>query len=211
MAAIKGQQTALRVSTATASAKTITGITAASPPVVSSATHGFTAGQIIVLTGIVGMVELNDRAFVVANPLAGTFELKGVDATTYTAYASGGSATLQTMTEVGSITGIEGFDGEAGEEDATTLRSTAKEFLTGLQDFGNVTLNLNLVTDTGQARLRALKASASAAAFSITLSDGTVSAFRALPKSFTFSVGGPDSIVKGSVKLRVTGEPAWFS
>jgi hypothetical protein len=211
MGAIKSQQTALRVSTAELSAKTITGITAANPPVVSSTSHGLTAGTIVVLTGIVGMVELNDRAFVVANPLSGTFELKGIDATGYTAYGSGGSATPQTMTEVGSITGISGFDGEASEADSTTLRSTAKEFLTGLQDFGTVSLNLNLVTDTGQARLRKLKGSATVGAFSITLSDGTVSAFRALVMSSPFNVAGPDSIVTGSAKLRVTGEPAWFA
>jgi predicted extracellular nuclease len=69
---------------------------------VTSAAHALTAGTIIMISGVVGMTELNGRAFVVANPGTNTFELKGVDATTYTAYASGGIATPQTMSAVGS-------------------------------------------------------------------------------------------------------------
>lgn len=209
--ATKSQGTRLRVSTATTTAKVITGITQANPAVVSSASHGLTAGQIVVITGVVGMTELNNRAFVVANPTAGTFELKGIDSTAYTAYASGGSATPQTMTIVDENTTLSGFDGQASEIDTTHLASTAKEYQTGLQDFGNVSLALNLTTDTGQARLRALKATATAAAFSITLPDGRVAAFLAYVRSFSFDVSGPDSVVSGQAQLRVTGEPSFFA
>jgi hypothetical protein len=209
--AIKSQNTRLQVSTATGSANTITGITAANPPVVTSSAHGRTAGQVVVITGVVGMTELNGRAFVVANPLTNTFELRGIDATGYTAYGSGGTATPQTLTDVSEVRSISGFDGEAPEIDTTHLRSTAKEYLIGLQDFGNVTLGLFLVTDVGQARLRTLKGGATIGTFAITLSDGTVAAFRALVKSFSFESIEPDGAVSGSVSLRVTGEPAWFA
>jgi hypothetical protein len=200
--AIKSQQAALRVSTATA---------AAAPPVVTAAGHGIANGAIVTVAAVVGMIEVNDRSYVVANQATNTVELKGVDGTTYTAYASGGTLTAHTMTEVGSIRALSGFDGQASEIDTTHLRSTAKEFLIGLQDFGNVELGIFLVSDAGQARLRALKATASVGTFSITLSDGTVAAFQALVRSFSFDTGGPDGAVTGSVSLRVTGEPAWFA
>jgi hypothetical protein len=209
--AIKSQSALLQVSTATGSAKTITAITAASPPVVTSAAHGLANGTIVNITGVVGMTQVNNRSFVVANTAANTFELKGVDGTTYTAYASGGTATPQTLTAVGEISAMSGFDGQADEIDTTHLQSTAKEYLIGLQDFGNVQLEMNLLTgDTGQTKLRTLKGSASVGTFAITLSSGAIAAFQALVKSLTFQNSANDK-VSSSCQLRVTGEPSWFA
>jgi hypothetical protein len=138
--------------------------------------------------------------------------LKGEDTTDYTTYTSGGTLTAHTMTEIANVTNLGGFDGEASEQDITHLRSRAKQFFVGLQDFGNVTLQLQLInSDVGQKKLRALKRSQSIGTFSITLSNGEVTAFRAYVKSFTFNDLTPDGIVAGSVTLRVTGEPAWFA
>jgi hypothetical protein len=209
--AIKSQQTKFEVSTAALTADVITAITKANPGVVSSTAHGIANGKIVVVAAVAGMIEVNDRAFVVANTAANTLELKGIDTTNYTTYVSGGTVTEQTMTEVGSVSGISGFDGEASEIDTTHLRSTAKEFLLGLQDFGQVTLALFLVSDTGQARLRALKGGGTIGTFAITLSDGTIAAFRGLVKSFSFDNITPDGAVSGSVTIKVTGEPAWFA
>lgn len=210
----KTQGTTFAVGTATASTKVITAITAAAPPVVTSATHGYANGSIVYLDAIVGMVQLNKRAFIVANTATNTFELKGVDGSAYTAYASGGTAALKTMTTVGECSGIgPGFDGEASEIDTTNLQSTAKEYMLGLQDFGNVPITLFLTSpnDTGQTRLRALKALAAAEAFSITLASGQVAAFMAFVKSFPFGNLTPDTAFSGSPSLRVTGEPSWFA
>jgi hypothetical protein len=211
MAAIKSQGALLSVSTAEAASDTITGITSANPAVVSSTSHGMANGTIVRISGVVGMTQVNDRAFVVANQSANAFDLKGIDATGYTTYSSGGLAYAQTMTSVGQVSSVSGFDGQADEIDVTHLQSTAKEFLIGLQDFGNVTLELLLGSgDTGQARLRALKASAAIGQFSITLSNGEIAAFRALVRSFTFT-NPSNEAARGSVQLRVTGEPAWFA
>lgn len=77
---------------------TITGITQASPGVVTSAAHGLTAGQWVTLSGIVGMTELNGRTLEVGTVAANTFELldpltgAAFDTSGMTAYASGGQA-----------------------------------------------------------------------------------------------------------------------
>jgi hypothetical protein len=213
--AIKSQTASLSVSSASAATKTITGITSANPCVVSSTAHGYLQGQIVTITGVVGMPQINPvggvGVFVVDTPAANTFNLKGVDGTSFGTYVSGGLASLQTMVPVGAVTNLTGFDGQSSEIDVTNLQSTAKEFLVGLQDFGNVTLAIFLVSDTGQLRLRTIKTTAAIAAFTIGLSDGSVAAFAALVKQFSFDAGGPDSAVKGSVTLRVTGAPAWFA
>lgn len=74
-------------------ATTITGVTQADPAVVTtSASHGYSNGDHVYISGIVGMVELNGRRFTVANQTATTFELTGEDSSGHTAYSSAGSA-----------------------------------------------------------------------------------------------------------------------
>jgi hypothetical protein len=78
-------------------AKVITGITKANPGVVTSAAHGFTAGDHVYLSGIVGMTELNGRTLRVGTTAANTFQLLNLDGTNFnttslTAYSSAGTA-----------------------------------------------------------------------------------------------------------------------
>lgn len=68
----------------------ITAVTQANPAVVTAASHGFSNGDYVYISGVVGMEELNNRWFVVANQTTNTFELTGVDSSGYEAYASGG-------------------------------------------------------------------------------------------------------------------------
>jgi hypothetical protein len=72
--------------------QTITGITAASPAVVTVTGHPFTNGDEVYINSVVGMIEVNARYFIVANITANTFELTGTDSSAYTAYGSAGTA-----------------------------------------------------------------------------------------------------------------------
>lgn len=72
-------------------AKTITGATQANPVVITSNAHGFSNGDQVVISGVVGMTRLNGRQFTVAGVTANTFQLSGVDGTAFSAYVSGGS------------------------------------------------------------------------------------------------------------------------
>ena len=78
-------------------AKTITGATAANPVVVTSTAHGYSDGDEVYITSVVGMSELNTRSFLVANKTANTYELQtkdsvNLDGSAFTAYASAGSS-----------------------------------------------------------------------------------------------------------------------
>lgn len=75
----------------------ITAITQASPGVVTRAAHGLSNGQRVILSGIVGMTELNGQEVQVRNVTADTFELflpiavtTALSTSAYTAYSSGG-------------------------------------------------------------------------------------------------------------------------
>lgn len=84
-------------------AKTLTAATKASPCQLTSVAHGFSVGDRIYVSGIVGMTELNDRYFKVRTvPTADTFTLSWVgdgtaegtalDSSSFTTYTSGGTA-----------------------------------------------------------------------------------------------------------------------
>ena len=77
--------------------KTITAITKANPGVVTSAAHGFSNGDTVVITGVVGMTQVNGKRFKVASVATNTFQLQDIDGnnvntTSYTTYTSGGIA-----------------------------------------------------------------------------------------------------------------------
>ena len=77
---------------------TISGATAANPVVITATAHGFENGYKVTIAGVVGMVELNTPTeYVVANKAADTFELTGIDGSAFTAYTSGGIATLRAI------------------------------------------------------------------------------------------------------------------
>ena len=76
----------------TETAKTISGITAANPAVVTATSHGYSDGDDVWIAGVVGMTRLNGRRFTVANKTTNTFELTDENSTSYTAWSSGGTA-----------------------------------------------------------------------------------------------------------------------
>lgn len=104
------------------------------------------------------------------------------------------------------ISEISGFDGKATAIDTTTLSSTAKETVLGLQDWGDVTLTtqINLQEATHAALLAAKKAS-TLRNFEVTLSDGSTLTFAAFVSSFPIGAK-VDAIITGSVTLSITGD-----
>lgn len=70
----------------------ISGISKANPGVVTTATaHNLTTGVTVFLSGIGGMTQLNNRAFVVTVLTSTTFSLNGENTSGYTTYTSGGT------------------------------------------------------------------------------------------------------------------------
>ena len=75
--------------------KTISGITQANPAVVTATSHGYSNGDEVVISSVVGMTEVNSKRFLVADKTTNTFELQNKDGTdinssAFTAYSSGG-------------------------------------------------------------------------------------------------------------------------
>ena len=92
---------------------TITGATAANPVVVTAASHGFSNGDVVDIEDVVGMTDINNNGWIVADVTTNTFELQNSNATdlngsAFTAYASGGKV----RKAVTSITGLNHLEGQ---------------------------------------------------------------------------------------------------
>jgi len=112
-------------------------------------------------------------------------------------------------TEIPDVVSISGPDGSASEIDVTALDSTAREFLMGLPDEGNVGLELIWGGETSnaiQVQLRSARANQTLKTFQIRLTDSPQSTytFTAYVTGWSLSAGIDDA-VKCSVTLRITG------
>lgn len=117
----------------------------------------------------------------------------------------GGTGSPTEFTEIGGVKSYSGFDGQATEIETTCLQSTAKEYIAGLQDFGNIQLDININdNDAGQIVMRAAKAEASLRNFRITHPNGKIRNFQGYVRSFT-EQGGVDAAVAGTSTIRISG------
>ena len=91
----------------TEAAKTITAITKANPAVVTANSHGYSNGDRVMISGVVGMTQVNNVEFTVAGVTTNTFQLSGVNSSAYTTYGSGGtSGKIVEITTTYSVTEI---------------------------------------------------------------------------------------------------------
>lgn len=129
MAAIFWSNVGVDVQTAVATAIPITAITKASTAVCtySGATNP-TVGDYVNVTAT-GMYQVNDRTFRIANVITGpkTFELEGVDSTTFDTFVSG---SIQVVTYGASMTTAQTINVSGGEPefaDVTTIHDNVRK------------------------------------------------------------------------------------
>lgn len=135
----------------------ITGISKANPAVVSEAGHGRATGDVVKLSDILGMVELNGAVCVVKVLTPDTFELLDVDSTNYDAYISGGTHALAEFSGSCEVTGYQGDSGTTTESETETNCGKAIDF--GATDPGSVTLSYNHAPNAFQNAIQAARKS----------------------------------------------------
>jgi hypothetical protein len=167
----------------------ITGATAANPVVITAVAHGYSNGDRVIIAGVLGMTELNNREFTVANVTANTFELSGVNGTTYTAYSSGG--TVSKIYEISSpyleadlfkLNFTQSADtmyiaSEYYSARALTRTTHTSWTLDALTLLDGPYLNLNIHPFTRSFGTKTMTPSATSGAITMALSSGTGAAF----------------------------------
>ena len=198
----------------TPASRSITGITKANTAVITSAAHGLVDGMQVSISGVVGMVEING-SFMTANVTATTFSLVTLDgavvnSSNFGAYVSGGSVMPVSYLPITEARNIHFSDAQTPEIDVTTLNSTSKEYLVGLQDAGEFSLEMNYVPfDPAIVEMRAAKLDAKVRAFRIDFPDGSVFAFRGFIRSVPFQTDY-QSAMSGSATVKITGATVWM-
>ena len=84
--------------------KTITAITRANPGVVTAVAHGFSTGNRIAFSNVVGMTQVNGNVYTITVIDEDTFSI--VDTSSFTAYSSAGTASLISTLTVADTSGI---------------------------------------------------------------------------------------------------------
>lgn len=121
---------------------TVTGITQASPGVVTAGTHGFSNGDTVKFFDVGGMTEVNNKTYTVANATTNTFELSGTDTTSFTAYTSGGEV-HSTSTTISGLDHLEGETVQVKVDGATHPDKTVSSGSITLEDdYAKVTVGL---------------------------------------------------------------------
>lgn len=104
---------------------TITAVSNTSAAVASAVGHGLTAKTPFIFTS--GWEDANDRVFRVANPLAGTFEIEGLDSTNTNLFTPlGGVGTVKPITGWQEIQQVLNPSTSGGEQQFATVEPLAK-------------------------------------------------------------------------------------
>jgi hypothetical protein len=198
-----GREYRLEVQSTIDSVKTITGITKANPAVVSVTAHGYANGDIVILTDVEGMVEVNNLVARVANQASGTFELAGVNSTNFGTFVSGEVAEITAFTTVTQATGVDFGAGSAEEIDMTTLIDSTRRVEDGILSLPQITVNL--LADPPAAAQAAIETAAYAKtvlAFRATTKGGRIRLWAGTPSTIGESVS-VNSPITGSFTINV--------
>jgi len=202
--AIESQGTALAIETGTGAAITISAIALGAKTKITG-THALAVGDVVTFADIVGTVQLNGYSYMVTGIQTTVSFWIDVDSTAYTAWSSAGTATPVVSTDIGEVVSISGPSGTASEFDVTHLQSTAKEFMIGLMDEGEVSFDVNIDhTDAGQLAFQASRLARTSKTYTITWSDAKVSTFTGYAKSFS-KTASVDDKVAASLSIRISG------
>lgn len=182
------------------SSASFTGAIAGTTLTVSAVTSGVLAvGQTVTGTGVTAGTTIT--ALGTGTGGNGTYTVS-----TSQTVSSGTLTSNQASQTITNVNDISGFDGKATKIDVTTLSSTAKESIVGLQDWGQVTLATNInLRDATHAALLSAKKSGSLQSFTVTLSTGSTIQFYAYVTAFPIAAK-IDSVYKGNIVLEITGD-----
>lgn len=119
-----------------------------------------------------------------------------------------GTASPVTYTDTANVTAISGLGGQKGDIETTNFDSLAKQFLTGLEDPGQVQVEINYApADTSQTAIWALKESGALRTWRIQspgASPAPYFSFSATVQQFQVN-WQTDDIVRATLTLRVSG------
>lgn len=176
MSIILGTNVRLEVANTFGGTTAVTAITKANPGVASCGTntHGLTEGAVVVLE-VDGMAEVDGQAVRVGSTTTNTFELESIDTSNYSTFTSGTVKEVTAWETLGNAQSLEAEQQAPVRIDVTTLLDTEKQYIFGLPDSPQITVNgLADPLGTANARISTLSRSNTQAPLRATFGTGMV-------------------------------------
>lgn len=202
---------AVSFQSALAASVAITGISKASPAVVSHGGADPSDGDYVLLK-VEGMNEVNSRVFRVANAASGTFELEGVDSTLFETFTSGTFEVVTFGNSLNTITGVSPSGGEATFADTSTIHDTVEK----QQPVSSTAIQYGMTSkfDPSNAGLNALKAASDSfaqRAFMFTWKDGSKMLFNGYVSFPNIASGQTRGLVDTQISITADGTPTLYA
>lgn len=177
MGVVKGRGIRVEFAQTYGSAKSVSAVTKADPGVATSTAHGLTDGTVGYFSGVSGMVQLEGQAARTDNAATNTFELQGLNTSSFSTFS--GTCSFIPVTAWHTLAEATSYaigGGEAEKLDATTLLDVVKQEEAGLLAPQTMSISI-LAQDDPSTALRALAALAQAGTktvFRVSLPNGAV-------------------------------------
>ena len=208
----KWSNVAVAMESARAAAKSITGISKASPGVVSSTAHGYTNGDYVLLV-VQGMYQVNGRVFRVAGSATDSFSLEGENTTNYDTFTSGNAYKITFGTSIGTITSVSQSGGDFDFIDTTTIHGNQRSQIPGAAS--PLSYTFDNIWDPSDAGLLALKAAYDAQTdkcFRFTFgTGGSIAAFNGFCGASLAPGGSAQGLVTTSTTITAFGSPTYYA
>lgn len=202
-----GRGVRVEVQKTVAAAKTITAISLAKPGVATSTAHALADGTVGFLDAVAGMVNLDGQAIRIDAPAANTFELQGIDTTTYPAFTAGTFVPVTVWSTLSRSSSYNIGGGAAEKIKTTVLLDEIEQQANGLLAAQTVSFNINHETLDEEA-LQLISVAAINQAylvFRITFKDGAQRIFRGQPSMPGEDVG-QGALATGTLEVTVKGQ-----
>lgn len=184
---------------------TITAISKANPAVATFTGTAPTNGQYIYLTAQ-GMTQVNERAFRVASVAGSTFQLEGIDSTTFDTFTSG-TAQVQTMgVSLSTARNVSASGGEASEVDISTIHDLTRKVLPGPTSASSFDFECFWdPSDPGQMAMKAASDARIKRTLMLTWPDGVRVIFGGYVSAPLVPTGSGQDVVTTSIRVTVAG------
>lgn len=210
----KWSNVAVAMQSSIGSAQTITGISTASPGVVTHSGTDPSNGDYVLLQ-VVGMNnKLSNKIARVANVNGGanTFELEGIDTTSYGTFTSGTFQVITFGTSIGIFRDVSASGGEPEELDATTIHDTIRQIEYGAASAQRIAgTALWDPADAGFVALKAASDTGASKGFRLTFENGYKYVFYGRPFASGAPTGSAQQIVETPISITVRGTGTAYS
>jgi hypothetical protein len=208
----KWASVAIAMESALAAAKTITAITKANPGVATSVAHGYVNGDYLRLS-VQGMHQIDSMVVRVAGVTADTFQLEGVDTTTYDTFSSGTAMKVTFGSSITTATSLTGSGGDFDFIDTTTIHGNTKTQIPGLANPATYSFdNLWDMTDAGLLAMKAASDAQGTRCFKFTFgTGGNIMVFNGYVGATLLPGGQAQQLVTTSAVITMFGKPNYYA